>query len=331
MFRMRIWAASTVAIALGVSLTATALARQTDSPDVERHLAAARDAAGTQHPRFFEYLCRAPQAPRPRPAGGAAARPTRREPPPQSDWYAEPAKVFDNLYFLGTQSLNAWAVATSGGIVIIDPLYDYNVEAEIVDGLRTLGLDPADITHVLISHGHGDHYGGAEQLQRQFGASVLLSAPDWDMMLAGTGNQPKPTRDLEVTDGQTLSVGDTQLTFTLTPGHTPGTISTLVPVRDGGRSHVAALWGDTAMRHNAEFYDQYIAGARKFAAIAAEADADVVISNHAIFDGADEKIEALASRGAGDPHPFVIGEEATQNMFEMIQHCAEAGQARLAR
>ena len=45
----------------------------------------------------------------------------------------------------------------------------------------------------------------------------------------------------------------------------------------------------------------------------------------------DEKIEALASRGAGDPHPFVIGEEATQNMFEMIQHCAQAGLARLAR
>ena len=56
-----------------------------------------------------------------------------------------------------------------------------------------------------------------------------------------------------------------------------------------------------------------------------------VISNHAIFDRADEKIEALAGRGAGDPHPFVIGEEPTQNMFEMIQHCAQAGLARLAR
>ena len=56
-----------------------------------------------------------------------------------------------------------------------------------------------------------------------------------------------------------------------------------------------------------------------------------MISNHAIFDRADEKIEALATRGAGDPHPFVIGEEATQNMFKMIQHCAQAGLARLAR
>lgn len=324
--------ASCVAVALGGGLTAGVLARQTESPDVERHVAAAREAAGTEHTRFFDYLCRAPRRIAARPAASRPpAQPTRRQPPPQSEWYAEPAKVFDNLYFLGTRSLNAWALTTSGGIVIIDPLYDYNVEAEIIEGLRTLGLDPADITHVLVSHGHGDHYGGAQQLQRQFGASVLLSAPDWDMMLANPGRQPQPTRDIEVTDGQQLSVGDTQLTFTLTPGHTPGTISTLVPVRDGGRSHIAALWGGTAMRHTEEFYTQYIAGAQTFAAMAADAGADVVISNHAIFDRADEKIEALARRNAGDPHPFVIGEAATQNMFEMIQHCAQAGLARLAQ
>ena len=323
---------ASVAVVLSAGLTTGVIAQQTESPEVARHVEAARAAAGDDHPRFFEYLCRAPQ-PRPsRPAAGqAAARPARREPPARADWYAEPAKVFDNLYFLGTRSLNSWAVTTSGGIVIIDPLYDYNVQAEIIDGLRTLGLDPTDVSHVLVSHGHGDHYGGAQRLQQQFGATVLLSAPDWDLMLANTGSQPTPTRDTVVTDGQQLSVGDTQLTFTLTPGHTAGTVSTLVPVRDGGRSHVAALWGGTAMRQNEEFYTQYIAGARTFAAVADEAGADVVISNHAIFDAADEKIAALASRGAGDPHPFVIGEDATQNMFEMIEHCAQAGLARLAR
>ena len=204
-----------------------------------------------------------PAAPRARPtARDASAAPTRREPPPRSDWYAEPAKVFDNLYFLGTRSLNSWAITTSGGIVIIDPLYDYIVEAEIIEGLRKVGLDPADITHVLVSHGHGDHYGGARRLQREFGASVVLSAPDWDLMRASSGIQPKPARDIEGTDGQQFSVGDTQLTLTLTPGHTPGTISTLIPVRDGGRSYVAALWGGTAMRYNADFYNQYIASAQ---------------------------------------------------------------------
>ncbi len=249
--------------------------------------------------------------------------------PDVPEWHAEPAKVFDNLFFLGTQSLNSYAVTTSAGIVIIDPLYDYNVEDEIIEGLRKLGLDPADITHVIVSHGHGDHYGGARQLQQRFGAQVLLSAPDWELMLGNRGSQPKPDRDGVVTDGQELSVGDTRITFTHTPGHTPGGISTLVPVRDGGRSHVAALWGGTAMRRTREFYEEYAASARKFAAVVEAAGADVIISNHDIFDDAHRKIAALAERGVGDPHPFVIGREATLNYLEVVQHCAAAGLARL--
>ncbi|HCQ99331.1 MAG TPA: hypothetical protein DIU48_07910, partial [Acidobacteria bacterium] len=94
-------------LALGVGLASSTLAQPSDSPEVARHTEAARVAAGTDHPRFFEYLCRAPQRPRTR-SPNAATRPVRREAPPRSDWYAAPAKVFDNLYFLGTQSLNAW-------------------------------------------------------------------------------------------------------------------------------------------------------------------------------------------------------------------------------
>ena len=252
---------SAVCLAVVLAAPGGASGVEGQSDKVERHVAAARAAAGEQHTRLFDYLCAAPR-PRPtRPAGGQPARPAV---PDVSEWHAEPAKVFDNLYFLGTRSLNAYAVTTSGGIVIIDPLYDYNVEDEIVNGLTTLGLDRADITHVVISHGHGDHYGGARLLQERYGATVLVSALDWDLIEASTGRQAKPVRDEVMTDGQELSVGDTRITFTHTPGHTPGTMSTLLEVRDGGRSHVAALWGGTAMRPTREFYEEYAAGARKF-------------------------------------------------------------------
>ena len=55
-----------------------------------------------------------------------------------------------------------------------------------------------------------------------------------------------------VTDGQKLTLGDTTLTLYLTPGHTEGTISTIVPVRDGGQRHVAAAWGGTLFNFGAE-------------------------------------------------------------------------------
>lgn len=288
--------------------------------DVEAHLVAAQTAAGQDHTRLFEYLCDL------EPTVESAAPPAAARKP---EWHAAPAKVFDNLYFLGTRSLNAWAVTTSGGIIVIDPLYDRHVQGAIIDGLTTLGLDPTDISHVLVSHGHGDHYGGARRLQQAYGATVLLSAADWDLMLANDRPEPKPERDQNVVDGQRLAVGDTSLTFTITPGHTPGTLSTLIPVRDGGRSHVVAIWGGTAMRPTEAFYTEYAASARKFADTAMAAGADVVISNHDIFDDAHRKIAALAERGPDDPHPFVIGTDATLKYLDVVQHCAAAGLARL--
>ena len=296
----------------------------------EPHVEAARAAAGEHHTRIFEYLCRAPrprQAPTARPP---TSRPTApRAIPDVSTWHAEPAKVFDNLYFLGTQSLNSYAVTTSAGIVIIDPLYDYNAQDEIVDGLEKLGLDPADISHVIVSHGHGDHYGGARLLQERYGAEVLLSAADWELVEASGSSQAKPERDRVVTDGQVLTVGDTEIRFTLTPGHTPGTISTLIPVKDGDETHMAALWGGTAMRPTREFYEAYSASARRFAEVAENAGADIIISNHNIFDDAHAKIAALAERRPGDPHPFVLGPEATVSYMRVAEHCAMAGLARL--
>ena len=44
-----------------------------------------------------------------------------------------------------------------------------------------------------------------------------------------------PARDMIASDGHTLTLGDTTVTIYITPGHTPGTLSVLVPVRENGR------------------------------------------------------------------------------------------------
>jgi metallo-beta-lactamase class B len=127
------------------------------------HVAAAKAAARTDYPGV-DALCAA-QRPddRPLPAPGSVAprSPAGRTIPPQSGWYAEPAKVFDNLYFVGGKDVSAWAVTTSEGIVVIDSLYDYSVEPLIVNGLKKLNLDPTKIKYVVVTHGHGDHDLGA--------------------------------------------------------------------------------------------------------------------------------------------------------------------------
>ena len=143
------------------------------------HIEAARKAAGTEHMAVFDRTCNA-LTHRPRPATPAAPRPPG--PPARESWHAEPAKVFDNLYFLGQSEYSSWAVTTSQGIIIIDAIFDYSVEDEVVGGMKKLGLDPAQIKYVIVSHGHGDHSGGAKFLQDKFGARVILSAADWDLL-----------------------------------------------------------------------------------------------------------------------------------------------------
>ena len=119
------------------------------NPDtVEAHLAAAKAAAGTDNTGIYERLCLGNRATPAAPPAGAA-RPAAGEEsgsaPPRSQWYMPPAKVFDNLYFVGTNERSVWAVTTSDGIIVIDAIHDYAVEAEVVDGLRALGQDPTKI------------------------------------------------------------------------------------------------------------------------------------------------------------------------------------------
>ncbi len=290
------------------------------------HVARAKAAAGQEHVQLFQTICD------PAPVQPADAT------PPRSEWHAEPVKVFDNLYFVGQSAYSAWAVTTSQGIIIVDALWDYSVKDEIADGLKKLGLDPANIKYVLLSHGHIDHAGGAFYLQENFGAHVIATATDWDMMARDTGSWPKPKRDMIATDGQKLTLGDTTLTLYITPGHTLGTISTLIPVKDNGTPHMVAEWGGTAFnwlrsparyitpeRPNKFWFESYANSAQRFQEIAAKAGADVLISNHTAYDGSVTKLPALAKRKPGDPNPYVIGTDSVKRYLTVAHECAEAG------
>lgn len=330
-----------LALASGIG-TASVAGQETQEKLVDARVAAARAAAGQDHLGLFDRICAAPT---PVPASTAAPQTgaaPQQGPPERSLWHAEPAKVFDNLYFVGEIEYSAWAVTTSEGIILIDAIFDYSVEDEVVGGLKKLGLDPTTIKYVIVSHGHRDHVGGARYLQETLGARVVMSAEDWDLVERTKGTWPKPKRDMVATDGQRLTLGDTTVTLYLTPGHTLGTISTLVPVKDGGKPHLAAAWGGTAFnwttnraayitpeRPDRFWFDTYSKSAQRFRDIVAKAGADVLIANHTNFDGSKTKLPRLAERRAGDPHPYVIGNDSVQRYLTVADECAKAGLQRL--
>src|SRR5438477_4286989 len=204
-----------IAVSMGVSV----LGGQNANDTPEAHIALAKTAAGDDYRNLFNFLCAVPgargggQRGAPGGAPGAAAAPgtpgggQRQGPPDRSTWYAEPVKVFDDLYFLGQTEYSVWAVTTSEGIIVIDTIFDYSVEDEVVGGLKKVGLDPATIKYAIVSHGHGDHSGGAKYLQDHFGTRVILSADDWDLLDRSNGT--KPRRDMVAGDGEKLTLGDT--------------------------------------------------------------------------------------------------------------------------
>lgn len=327
------------AAALAAAMLATPLPSQAQSPEAAQpHRAAAKAAAGDRWTGIYAATCGVDGAPaaapaRPRPLGppttatAATPRPASSG-PPREQWYAPPQQVFDNLYWVGEKEHSAWALKTSDGIILIDTLYSYAAEAEIVDGLKTLGLDPASIKYVIISHAHGDHDQGAALLQSRFGTKVVMGAPDWDMTVARTaypGGVAK--KDIVAAEGQKLTLGDTSVTLINTPGHTPGTLSLLFPVKDHGRTLTVAYSGGTAFnfQHTAARFDTYIASQQKFAKAAAAAGATVMLSNHSAFDNALALApKAMAARAKGEPHVFEVGKQGVANYLKVLEECAVA-------
>ena len=319
------------ALLMAASLGFSGASAAPEADSVDSHVLAAQKAAGLDFPGTLEVLCiqpadgsdgsglaRAANAGKPRPI------------PARETWYAEPAKVFDNVYFVGTKIHNAWAIKTSAGIILLDTMFNYAAEAEIVDGLKKLGLNPADIKYVVVSHGHGDHDEGAKMLQDKYGTRVIMGAADWDAIIKAN-NMPGgvPKRDMVATDGQKLTLGDQTVTIIATPGHTLGTLSFLFTVKDQGRPVTVAYSGGMGFNfpRSKERFDTYIHSAEKFGAAAKAAGASIIFSNHSLYDQA--WIRSRWQRKAGETSPFVVGADCVARYFTVLSECAKAAKLRL--
>ncbi|HEY1755148.1 MAG TPA: MBL fold metallo-hydrolase [Bryobacteraceae bacterium] len=308
---------------------------QTSPATVDGYLAAAKTAAGTDWSGTFLRLCIPPPARLQATAAAAApAAGTPRRPPAKETWYAEPAKVADNLYFLGTKVHSAWAIVGSQGIILIEALFDYAAKDEILDGLKKLGLDKGKVKYVILSHAHADHDGGAKLLQDEIpGVHLIYGAEDWEAVDKSTNHAGgKPKHDLVGTDGMKVSVGDASVQIVTMPGHTPGTLSFLFEVRDNGRPLRVAYIGGTAIPFNgsAAYYDGYIASSQKMAKAAADFGSTALLSNHSEFDDAFFKAHSVLNRQPGEGNPFDVGTDGVARYFSVVKSCASATKIRAA-
>jgi metallo-beta-lactamase class B len=311
-----------------VALTSAANAQSTSpaSDTIEAHLAAGKSAVGGRDgsPDFYGLvtaLCVAPQRGAPAPDA-----PAPREDPNRKSHYLEPKKAFDEVYWMGTPGESAWLLTSDDGYILYDTARVYDAEDVLVGGMKKLGLDPAKVKYVIVSHGHLGESGGAYLFQSRYGAHIVTA--DWDLIEGSVHGFPtgKPKRDIMPTDGMKITVGDRSVTLYLTPGHTPGTISGLFQVHDHGKPVTVFYSGGTEFNfpNDVAHFDQFLASVRRQAALAKEAGATIIINNQSQFNGAAERLRMLADRREGERHPLDVGAEAVARYFKIEDECAQA-------
>jgi metallo-beta-lactamase class B len=290
-----------------------------DSAQAQQHVAAAMTIAGTDLAAEAKAFCTPTGPQRPalvRQAAGLKPEPDRR---------LEPIRVFDNLYYLGFSDVGAWAIPTSDGIILFDTLNNGDEARDVIaGGLKKVGLDPAQIRYVIIGHGHNDHTGGGVYLQNTYKPRILMGAPDWKSHIAGERpDRPVMTHDSNVTDGQRLTLGDTTVTLALTPGHTPGTIAMLLPVKHQGRTHTALLLSGTQMptRQSLAAFEHV------FNDFAKKQNAETALGSHPGTPLSLETLEALGRAYSSGPHPLLFGPQRFARYLDIMLEC---GRARLA-
>lgn len=293
-----------------------------DSAEVKALIEKAKKAGGQMWAGEEHFFCEAPRPNRP------------------DDPLIPPSKIFDNVYIIGNSGTAVYVIQTSAGLLMIDSLAANQVETQLLPGFQKLGLNPADVKIILVGHGHADHFGGSPYMQEHFGSKVYISAADWNLMEnppAARGGAKKgpaqslPKHDAEVKEGEPVVLGDLKVTPIAIPGHTPGSMAYIFPVKDNGKTHMAGIYAGTVLTPGIvsdEGLASYLNSVRHYKDEARKAGVDVIMQNHPLMYALPDMLDQLARRKKGDPNPFVVGKANYQKFVDVMEACTEVNIAR---
>ena len=122
--------------------------------------------------------------------------------------------------------------AMPDGMVVANGAITYRRAKTLAAQLEQIGIKPADVTYVAVSHTHGDHVGNIALFPA---STVLIQGAEYDWAMAGPA---KPgfvsTQKIEKLTGDRDVFGDGTVKLVATPGHTPGHQSLLVQLPKTG-------------------------------------------------------------------------------------------------
>lgn len=131
-------------------------------------------------------------------------------------------KVY-NVTFLETNCCYLVDKST-GKSAVVDP---GDKSDELIEQIQK---DGGKLEYVMLTHGHYDHIGYAKQLADMFNAKIVtgemenkfLSTPSLNLSVNHNIDIPAFSADILLKDNETFMLGETEVTYIHTPGHTSG-------------------------------------------------------------------------------------------------------------
>jgi len=228
-----------------------------------------------------------------------------------------PFRIAGNLYYVGSQDLASYLIVTPQGLILINSSLEASVPL-IQKSVETLGFKFSDIKILLISHAHYDHCAGSEEIIKRTGAKYYVMDADVSVVESGGktdfqyGSDPSmlyPAAHVDriLRDGDTVRLGSSTLTAHLTPGHTRGTTTWTMDVKEGSRILHAVIVGSPNVNAGYKLvgnlaYPQIAADYKRGFATLEGLPCDIFLGAHGAYFGLTEKYPRWK---AGDKNAFI--------------------------
>ena len=231
----------------------------------------------------------------------------------------EPFKVYGNTYYVGTAGLSAVLVTGDAGHVLFDGGLTQSAPL-IVENVRKLGFKPEEIKVILISHGHFDHAGGVNAIQRYTAARVAASASTAQALQRGENTPDDPqfgfgkafngfppvTRVDTIDDQGVVTVGKVTIKAHMIPGHSPGSSAYTWQSCEQGKC-LNMVYADSLTSPSAPGfkYGTRLESFRRSIERVAALPCDIVLSPHPQFTRVDQKLKQRAELKGQGTDPFI--------------------------
>jgi len=228
-----------------------------------------------------------------------------------------PFEIAERLFYVGAADYASYLLVSDDGLIVIDG-GDAETGRQVLQNIRALGFDPANVKILLNTHQHFDHAAGLAAIAKAApGAKLHVSAADGAVIAAGGRGDPYLTEekyhyeplkpDVILNDGDKVSLGGWMLTAHITGGHTKGCTTWTFPVRVAGKVRQALVHCSSSVLPGyklgkTETYPGQTADYERSFRVWKSLPCEVFIASHGSFYGLKKKRAAL---DAGDKEAFV--------------------------